>query len=64
MSGRSAGPRQQRFDELVEVVNLLQLAAGVLVEPAVPGQDMKFLEQFDRLPGRISGMAGSFPIFS
>ena len=40
---------QQRFDELVEVIDLLQFAPAVLVEPAVTRQDMQFLEQFDRL---------------
>jgi hypothetical protein len=40
-----------------EVVDLLELAPAVLVELAVAGQDVQFLEQFDRLPGLISGIA-------
>jgi hypothetical protein len=40
---------QQRFDELVEVVDLLELAPAVLVELAVARQDVQFLEQFERL---------------
>jgi hypothetical protein len=40
---------QQRFDELVEVVDLLELAPAVLVQLAVAGQDVQFLEQFERL---------------
>lgn len=40
---------EQGFDEVVEVVHLLQLAPGVLVEFAVPGQDVQGLEQFDGL---------------
>jgi hypothetical protein len=39
------------FDELVQVIDLLELAPAVLVELAVAGQDVQFLEQFDRLPG-------------
>ena len=45
------GAIQQRLDEVNEVIDLFQLASGVLVEFAVAGQDMQFLEQFDRLPG-------------
>ena len=45
------GAIQQRLDELVEVIDLLELAPGVLVELAVAGQDVQFLEQFDGLPG-------------
>jgi hypothetical protein len=33
------------------VIDLLQLAPRVLVELAVAGQDVQFLEQFDGLPG-------------
>jgi hypothetical protein len=40
---------EQRLDEVDEVVDLLQLAPAVLVELAVAGQDVQFLEQFDRL---------------
>ena len=42
---------QQRLDELDQVIDLLELAPAVLVELAVSGQDMQFLEQFERLPG-------------
>lgn len=42
---------QQRFDELEQVVDLLELAAAVLVHLAVAGQDVQGLEQFDRLAG-------------
>jgi hypothetical protein len=42
---------QQRFDELEQVVDLLQLAPAVLVELAVARQDVQFLEQLDRLAG-------------
>ena len=41
---------EQWFDEVVKVVNLLELAAAVLVELALAGQDVQFLEQFDGLP--------------
>jgi hypothetical protein len=40
---------EQRLDEVEEVIDLLQLAPAVLVELAVAGQDVQFLEQFDRL---------------
>jgi hypothetical protein len=40
-------PGQQRFDELIEVIDLFQLAPGVLVQLAVAGQNMQFLEQFE-----------------
>jgi hypothetical protein len=42
---------QQRFDELVEVIDLLELAAAVLVQLAVAREDVQFLEQFDGLAG-------------
>ncbi|KFB72064.1 MAG: hypothetical protein AW09_002763 [Candidatus Accumulibacter phosphatis] len=42
---------EQRFDEMAEVMDLLELAPAVLVELAVAGQDVQRLEQFDRLPG-------------
>ena len=40
---------QQLLDELEQVVDLLELAARVLVEPAFAREDVQFLEQFDRL---------------
>jgi hypothetical protein len=58
MSGRSARRLgEQRFDELVEVVDLLELAPAVLVELAVAGQDVQLLEQLDRLAGADFGVA-------
>jgi hypothetical protein len=39
----------QRLDELHQVVDLLELAAAVLVQLAVAGEDVQFLEQLDRL---------------
>lgn len=41
---------QQLFDELKQVINLLELAPRILVKPAFAGQDVKFLEQLQRLP--------------
>ncbi len=40
----------QGFDEMAQVIHLLELAAAVLVESAVAGEDVQFLQQFDRLP--------------
>ena len=49
----------QLFDELVEVINLLELAARVLVELAVARQDVQLLQQPHGLPrpnlGRQNG---------
>jgi hypothetical protein len=42
---------KQRLDELEQVVDLLELAARVLVHLAVARQDMKLLEQLDGLAG-------------
>ena len=42
---------EQRFDEIEEVIDLLQLAPAVLIELAVARQDVQFLEQFDGLLG-------------
>ncbi len=42
---------QQRLDELEQVIDLLQLAAAVLIHFAVARQDMQFLQQFDGLVG-------------
>ena len=41
---------QQGFNKLKQVIDLLELAAGVLVEPPLPGQDVQGLEQGNRLP--------------
>lgn len=40
---------EQRLDELRQMVDLLQLAPAVLIELAVTGQDVQFLEQFQGL---------------
>jgi ribulose 1,5-bisphosphate carboxylase large subunit-like protein len=42
---------KQRLNELEQVIDLLELAAAVLVHLAVARQDMKLFEQFDRLLG-------------
>ena len=42
---------QQGLNKLGEVVNLLKLAAAVLIHPAVCRQDVQRLEQFNRLAG-------------
>ncbi|MPM70542.1 hypothetical protein SDC9_117497 [bioreactor metagenome] len=42
---------EQWLDELIEVINLLQLAARVLVELAVARQDVQFLQQINGLAG-------------
>lgn len=42
---------EQRLDELRQMVDLLQLAPAVLIELAVTGQDVQFLEQFQGLAG-------------
>lgn len=50
---------EQRFDELEQVVDLLELAAAVLVHLAVAGQDVQGLEQFNRLAGAdVVGFVG------
>ena len=38
---------EQRLNELVQVVDLLELAAGVLVEAALARQTVQLLEQLD-----------------
>ncbi|CAM2149265.1 hypothetical protein PT2222_210054 [Paraburkholderia tropica] len=40
---------EQRLDELEQVIDLLQLAAAVLVHLAVARQDMELLQELDRL---------------
>ena len=41
---------QQLFNELVEVVNLLEFSPRILVELAFTGQNVQLFEQFKRLP--------------
>ncbi len=47
--------QQQLFDELEQVVDLLELAARILIELALAGQDVELLEQLDRLAGAHFG---------
>src|SRR5690606_11340752 len=54
--GQSLG--QQGLDELVEVIDLLQLAPAVLVELAVAGEDVQLLEQLEGLLGADFGVLG------
>ena len=50
---------QQRLDELEQVVHLLELAAAVLIHLAVACQNVKLLQEFDRLLGTdFVGLAG------
>jgi hypothetical protein len=42
---------EQGLDEVVKMINLLELAATVLIELAFAGQDVQLLEQFDGLLG-------------
>ena len=42
---------QQRGDELVQVIDLLELAPRVLVELAFAREDVQLFEQFDGLAG-------------
>jgi hypothetical protein len=57
MVDQRLGAIQQGFDELVEVIDLLEFASRVLVQLAVTGQDVQFLSSSIDCPGRISGMA-------
>ena len=58
---------QQFFDELEQVVHLLELAPGVLVELALAREDVQLLQQLDRLAGahlgRQFGTGGSRAFF-
>jgi hypothetical protein len=45
---------QQLLDELVQVVDLLELAPRVLVDAALAREDVQLLQQLDRLPGRAN----------
>ncbi len=47
---------QQRLDELVQVIHLLQFAARVLVHLAVAREDVQRLQKFDRLAGADFGV--------
>ena len=49
---------EQRFDELVQVIDLLQFASAVLVQLAVARQDVQLLEQLDGLTGADFRNAG------
>ncbi len=42
---------QQRLDEMIEMIDLFQLAPRILIELAIARQDMQFLQQLDRLVG-------------
>jgi hypothetical protein len=46
---------QQGLDELQQVVNLLELAPGVLVETAFAGKDVQGFQQLNGLPGAQLG---------
>ena len=48
-AGRLTQRQQQWLDELEQVVDLLEFATRVLVELALPGEDVQRLQQFDRL---------------
>ena len=39
------------FNELQQVIDLLELAPRVLIEPPIAGQDVQLLEQLDGLAG-------------
>ena len=41
---------QQRLDELIQVIHLLELAARVLIQLAVAREDVQLLEQLQGLP--------------
>ena len=43
--------QQQRLDQLVQVVHLLELAPRILVQNTVAGEDVQLLEQLHSLPG-------------
>ena len=49
---------QGTFQQLHQVVDLLQLASGVLIELTLTRQDMKRLQQFNRLPTHESVKIG------
>ena len=52
------------LDELHQVLDLLELAARILVEPAIAGEDVQLLQQLDRLAGAQFGKHGVFCTFS
>ena len=51
--------RQQRLNELIEVIDLLELAARILVEPALAREDMQGLEQLYALAGLEPQLLGN-----
>ena len=42
---------QQRLDELIEVIDLLELATRILIELSLAGQNMQRFEQINTLTG-------------
>jgi len=56
---------QQRLDEVEQVIDLLELAPRVLVEPPFAREDVQLMQQRDRLPGaqfgRIEGCVCGAP---
>ena len=42
---------EEGLDQLGQVVDQLQLAPAVLIHLPLAGEDVQFLEQFDRLAG-------------
>jgi hypothetical protein len=56
-SASSGSSLQQVVDELVQVVDLLELAARILVELAVPREDVQLLQELDRLARAQVGLA-------
>ena len=42
---------QQGFDELIEVIDLLELATRILIELSLTGQNMQRFEQINTLTG-------------
>lgn len=51
--------RQQRLNELIEVIDLLELAARILIEPALAREDMQGLEQLYALAGLEPQLLGN-----
>jgi hypothetical protein len=49
---------QDGLDEVHQVLDLLELAPRVLVEPPVAGEDVQLLQQLHRLAGRSSASTG------
>ena len=55
---------QDFFDESKQVVDLLEFAPGILVQLALAGQDMQFLQQGNGLPGAQKLLQGGIGFFS